>query len=617
MRYLGNKTKILSFIDSVISKYNISGEVFADLFAGTSSVGDYYKDRFNIISNDLLYSNKVVAEAKLKNNSVPLFEKFVKKYGLDIFEYLNSINTSPNGNYFIFNNYSPRGDRMFFTEENAKKIDAIRIEIEELYKEELLNENEYYFLIASLLESVTKVSNTSGTYEAYFKFWESRAKNNLFMYPLELNETEDVKSSEIFQTNTNDLVRNIEGDIVYLDPPYTVTQYVSAYHLLETIAKYDYPKIKGVGGKRDRGDKNSLYSRKSDVKNEFEDLFRQLRFKHILLSYSNQGLLPIEELINLSKKFAKNGKVYVEYLNYQEYQNHRESNKRKGKKLMEYIIYFEKDISIKKSPLNYSGSKDKIVDNIIRELPKNVGTFVDVMGGAFNVGVNITALTEVVYNEYNSHVYNIIKLLLEKNKEEIVEEIEKIIEENDLNKGDKQSYLKFRKKYNSNPTPINLFILHMYSFQNMIRFNSNMEFNTPCGVAGYSDDLKNRILNFSPRTNEIRLLNEDYKKIDFLKYDRESTIFYFDPPYFITSASYNDGKRGYSGWNAKDESKLLSILQELDSLGYKFMLSNVLEHKGRFHHLLYEWAKEHGYKVIEIGTSGWRYMKNEMIIKNY
>ena len=277
---------------------------------------------------------------------------------MSLFDYLNSIEPTPNGNYFLYNNYTPRGDRMFFTEENAAKIDAIRIAIEQIYLDELLKENEYVFILASLLESVTKVSNTSGTYEAFFKFWESRSLLDFILEPIEMKECKNIFDNEIYQEDTNELIRRIEGDIVYIDPPYTVTQYVSAYHMLETIAKYDYPKIKGVGGKRGRGDKNSLYARKGEVRSQFEDLFRQLNFKYVLVSYSNQGLISVEELIEIMKPFAKNEEVIIEYLDYPEYQNHRSSNKKNRGKLKEFIIIFKKDTEINKSPLNYSGSKE-------------------------------------------------------------------------------------------------------------------------------------------------------------------------------------------------------------------------------------------------------------------
>lgn len=617
MRYLGNKTKLLPFIERVIDKYQIEGEIFADLFAGTGAVGDFFKDRYTIISNDFLYYPSVFNRAKLMNNKKPEFEKFQKQYNMDIFDWFNKQIFSPNDYYFVYQNYSPVGDRMFFTEENAIQIDGIRIKIEELLLGNLLEDNEYYFLLASLLESVTRFSNTSGTFEAYFKFWDSRASKDFQITPLEMNNSLSLSDkNEVYQEDTNDLVRKISGDIAYIDTPYTVTQYVSAYHMLETIAKYDFPEIRGVGGKRGRGNKNSMYARKNEARTQFEDLFRQLQFKHVLISYSNQGLVPMEELVSLARLFAVNGNVHVEERDYQEYQNHRSSNKNNGRKLKEVIIYFEKDLQVKKSPLNYSGSKDTLVPIINKELPKHIGTFVDVMGGAFNVGINVVATEKVIYKEINPYIHEIISWLLETEKAIEVDSVEKIIQSYGLSKAGKEAYLQLRRDYNDSPTVEKLFVLHMYSFQNMIRFNNNQKFNTPIGVAGISDDLINRMNNFVSRTSNIELMNKDYAQIDFSKLPKD-TVFYFDPPYYITSAAYNDGKRGMKGWNSESETELLDILTKMDINGYKFILSNVIEHKEKTNHILKEWIQEHNFIVRDAGVSGWRYAKDEVIIKNY
>ena len=129
MRYLGNKSKLLDFIELVIKKHNVEGKTFVDLFSGTSSVGDHFKDRFKIISNDFMYYSYVFSRSKLLNNSVPRFMKFEKKYSDDIFEWLNKRIFKPNKHFFIYNNYTPNSERMFFTKSNGLKIDGIRISI--------------------------------------------------------------------------------------------------------------------------------------------------------------------------------------------------------------------------------------------------------------------------------------------------------------------------------------------------------------------------------------------------------------------------------------------------------------------------------------------------------
>lgn len=617
MRYLGSKIKLLPEIESVIKKYKIKGETFADLFAGTCCVGDHFKGKYKIISNDFLYYSYVISKAKLSFKEVPKFKKFRKDYNRNIFEWLNTNKYVADDTYFVYKNYTPIGGRKFFKEENGIKIDGIRQEIEKLKDKEIITENEYYFLIASLLESVTKVSNTSGTYEAFFKFWESRAEKEFIIEPLEINKVNKISRNEVFSKDSNLLVREIEGDIAYIDTPYTVTQYVSAYHILETLAKYDSPKIKGVGGKRERENKNSLYARRSEAMAQFEDLFRQIRFKHIIISYSNQGIVPLEQLVSLAKLFAKDNKVYVEKFDYQEYQNHRSSNKRNGENLNEVIIYFQKDLDVNKSPLNYSGSKNTLVPTIIRELPYEVENFVDVMGGAFNVGANIVATKKIYYNEINTKIYDIIKWLITTDKKEVIQDIEDCINKYGLTKSGKLSYNKLRHDYNMNTIDsVSLFVLHMYSFQNMIRFNNSQKYNTPIGVAGYSEDMKKRIKNFNPKNSEVEFWNMDYVDIDWTSFSK-NTIFYFDPPYFITNASYNDGKRGGKGWTMVEEIQLLDTLLKIDKLGYKFLLSNVVEHNGKKNTMLINWIKKNKYKIINAGVSGWRYVKDEVIIKNF
>lgn len=120
------------------------------------------------------------------------------------------------------------------------------------------------------------------------------------------------------------------------------------------------------------------------------------------------------------------------------------------------------------------------------------------------MGVNITAKKEVVYNELNPYVFGVIEWLINNDSSKLIEEIESVIEEFKLNKGDKEQYLILRDYYNNiDNSPKYLYALHMYSFQNMIRFNNSQKFNTPIGVAGYSDDIKERIKEFKVRAPKL------------------------------------------------------------------------------------------------------------------
>ena len=617
MRYLGNKTKLLSFIEDIIRKYEIKGNVFADLFSGTGVVGDYFKSEYEIISNDYMYYSKVIGKAKLLNNTPPTFTKFNKTYNLSPFDWLNKKEYKSQDNFFVYKNYTPVGDRMYITEKNAIKIDGMRLDIEDFYESCIIDEKEYFYLLASLIENIPRISNTTGTYQAFLKFWESRALKEFILEPLDMKQCESInENNTVYCANSNDLVRQIKGDIVYIDPPYTTTQYTNSYHLLETVARYDYPEIFGKTGRRTKRE-FSNYSNKQQAFYEFEDLFRQIQFEHVLVSYSTQSIIPIDELVDLAKIFALDNKVYIETNEYREYSTNNSSYKGDGEKLKEVIIYFRKDMNINKSPLNYSGSKDVLLPTIFKELPKHVGTFVDAMGGAFNVGANAFALNEVVYNEYNPYVYGIVELLLQEENETLITKIEKIVKEFNLQKKDKNNYIKLRDFYNNNDkSSINLFTLQVYAFQNMIRFNNSKKMNTPVGNNEFNEGTKNRIRNFKVKSPKYSMVFGKYMEL-ILDNFPEDTVFYFDPPYFVTNAEYNDGKRGMDGWDADSESSLLRFLLDTHNKGYKFMLSNVLYHQGKRNNLLIEWVNSHDFKVIEIGKTGIKYPRHEVLIKNY
>lgn len=613
MRYLGNKTRMLENINSVILDNNITEGVFCDLFAGSGSVGDYFKEKFQIISNDFLHSLSIVNKAKLENKDIPAFKDFSKKYGVDPFAYFNNKFYISDSQFFITNNYSPKGKRQFFTEKNATKIDGIRIEIEKLYKDFIIDIKERNFLIASLIESVMGVSNTTGTYEAYLKNWDNRTLKEFELQPINIRKTNKIFNNTIYNKDSNELLRKINGDVLYIDPPYTVTDYNSAYHVLESISKYDYPTIGGITGRRKEITKKSKYTKKKQALINFEDLFRQANFNHILVSYSTQGLVSVDELVELAKKFAINNEVKVYEFPFREYKNIRSSQK--GDDLKEIILYFKKNLEIIKSPLNYTGSKYSILNEITKVLPKHISTFIDIMGGAFNVGVNVVA-EKVIYNEFLPHTFNIIKTLLNEDSCYIINKVETIINDFKLEKSNKENYILLRNDYNNTKDIYKLFVLHMYCFQNQMRFNGKLEFNSPVGNCSYNSTLTERIQKFIPRTINYELFNLSYKDLDITHLDKNS-VFYFDPPYFITNATYNDGKRGFIGWNADEETKLLEYITFLHENGFKFILSNVIYHNENTNYILAEWVNTHKFNVVNIDNVGAKNTRDEVIITNY
>lgn len=203
----------------------------------------------------------------------------------------------------IFINYAPSGgnERQYFSELNAMKIDAIRSKIEEWKNEDFINEEEYFFLLASLLESADKVANTASVYGAYLKHIKKSAQKELILKSAEFEINEN--KHDIFNEDANTLIKKIKGDILYLDPPYNSREYGANYHLLNTIALYDDFTPKGKTGLREY--KKSNWCKKDKVYKELETLIKNANFKFIFLSYNDEGLLSLKQIKEIFEKYGK------------------------------------------------------------------------------------------------------------------------------------------------------------------------------------------------------------------------------------------------------------------------------------------------------------------------
>ena len=370
MRFIGCKENLLDFIETFVKQKDIKGNVFCDLFAGTASVSKHFKKLgYKIISSDLLYFSYVLQKVYIEQNKYPKFEKLLKHLKInpieetlftsesqnakEVIKYLNELEGEEG---FIFKNYSPEGTkgqayvRKYFTGDNAKRIDAIREKINEWKKANLINEQEYFFLLCSLIEAVPFVANISGTYAAFLKEWDKRAFKKLT-----LEVPDIIKSNEthkVFNINGLDVLDQVKGiDILYLDPPYNERQYAPNYHILETIAKWDNPSIKGVTGMREYDEQKSEFCNPKTGIKALEEILKKGNFKHLLLSYNDEGIISKDEILKL---FNKYGKCEIAERNYQRYKSNSNGELKNGVKER---IYYLKKVDSKNKLNDLSGAE--------------------------------------------------------------------------------------------------------------------------------------------------------------------------------------------------------------------------------------------------------------------
>lgn len=299
MRYIGSKAALLPILGDVVDGFDVKGGVFCDLFSGTAAVAQYFKKDYSVLSNDILYFSYAIQYATIVNSGKPAFRKLSEYLGQDPFLYFNDFD---DGSYvyksplFVFDNFCPGGTakRQYFSDKNGRRIDAFRQLIDEWRKMSLLDNCEYYYLLAGLIESIPWVSNIAGTYGAYLKHWDKRAFKKVVPNKYPVIDNKLINAS--YNMDANKLLEKISGQILYIDPPYNGRQYISNYHVLESIALYDAPVLRGVTGLRSDHKGSSDFCKKNRVHSVFEDLIKKANFEHIVVSYSNEGLMSESEI---------------------------------------------------------------------------------------------------------------------------------------------------------------------------------------------------------------------------------------------------------------------------------------------------------------------------------
>lgn len=252
-----------------------------------------------------------------------------------------------------------------------------------------------------------------------------------------------------------------------------------------------------------------------------------------------------------------------------------------------------------RSPLNYIGGKSKLLPQILPLFPNEINTFVDLFAGGCNVGININA-NKIIFNDNLIYLIEMYQAFQKYSVEYIINHIENRIQELELSSSNQSAYLKLRELYNNDRQALDLFVLIAYSFNHQIRFNNNHQFNNPFGKerSSFNDKMRNNLLIFLDKLKKksVEFSAKNFDEFDFSSFG-ENDLIYCDPPYLITTGVYNDGKRGFKGWNDKEEQKLLNLLDDLTKKNIRFALSNVLEHKGNENTILKKWISTNNYFV--------------------
>ncbi|MGX3044997.1 DNA adenine methylase [Helicobacter sp. T3_23-1056] len=381
MRFIGNKENLIPKIYDFMQKCGIverkmadssdfgeasSHKTFFDAFSGSASVGRFFKSKgFEVVSCDLLYFSYCLQMAYLGNNTKPNFENLdeilreIKTQNLlaspyqKVLRYLNNLEPKAG---FIYENYAPSGSkdlsqpRMYFSNENAQKIDAVRLQIESWRVRNAITQNEYFILLATLLESVSFFANVAGVYAAFCKIWDKRAlkpfilKEITLLYDLDSKNNapnpraKSTKNHRCFCGDCLEILDSHTGapfDILYLDPPYNHRQYAPNYHLLETIAKYDNPRIKGVAGLREWDFQKSNFCNAKLAPLELEKIAKSPHYKALVLSYNSEGIMSKSQIESILH--AQNGRVDFIELDYPRFKSHK-NNAQKSIKEFVWIL---------------------------------------------------------------------------------------------------------------------------------------------------------------------------------------------------------------------------------------------------------------------------------------
>ena len=306
LNYIGSKYQLLDWLTTVIKDKtgydSFEGKTVADLFAGTGIVSYHFRNLgASVLSNDAELYSSIITRA---------FTRSV--YTDKCKELIHMLNNEAGSVGLITKHYSlyESNERKFFTLENAMKIDGIRKKLEEL--KDTITEDEYTFILASLIVSADAVSNVPAVYGCYLKNFKAKALKSICLLPVHTITVLSDSSRTLYSDVLT--LEPVHADIVYLDPPYNERQYSKNYFPLNIIAKSPTDEIQVKGKTGIPSDCFiSLFCRKGTVANAFDTLFSKLNAKWVFLSYNSEGLLSQEKMLEILSNYGKVSVVERDY----------------------------------------------------------------------------------------------------------------------------------------------------------------------------------------------------------------------------------------------------------------------------------------------------------------
>lgn len=316
MRYIGNKTRLLGFIRGVLRRRGITPGTAIDPFTGTASVARALKSwGFRVTASDVMEYAYVFGRAYVEVAAPPALGRLEPELGRaagslgGVVAWLNRLRPRPGT---VHRHYSPEGDegrrhgRMYFTPENAARIDAVRERLERWRDQGAIDEDGFHVLLAALIEAADRVANTTGVYASFVKSWQPNAAR-----PLQLRTPRIIASNGCRALRADALDAVAEAgpvDLLYIDPPYNTRQYPGYYHVPELIAlgwAEGEPETRGKTGLLPDAHKRSAWSRRRTCVGALEALLAASRARHIVMSYNTEGIIPEPEIERLLRAHGR------------------------------------------------------------------------------------------------------------------------------------------------------------------------------------------------------------------------------------------------------------------------------------------------------------------------